>query len=354
MVSVWRKAATFDPRQRRRRRPGSSPSRATCAWTISAPGATAWSSWRRGRRRTAGRQPRPRSTSRSCAGSASARARWPWPGCPTSRRKCCAFLSSKNSPMPGSRANSGIPLGTVKSRVRLAVNHLRRLLDGSNHDPPSSGRRTPAGPGGRHPCRRASRCSSPAMSKAVPQCRDRLRVLEPIGGAMLKQLAPAVLPSHALAEHDGRDRCAAAPRRAKAKRRGAAAGQRCPRACVASRAARLQRDALALDRARHALEPGHACRTTPRPRSSCCASAPARKLPCTPTAGSELTQVLHGPSMTAGPCSAPGDFDETDGDVHHQPKVQAAGECICLASVERQGGVPGRDGAHAGSLVMGM
>ena len=55
---------------------------------------------------------------------------WPWPGCPTSRRWCCAFPFSKSGLMRASPRNSGIPLGTVKSRVRLAVNHLRRLLNG--------------------------------------------------------------------------------------------------------------------------------------------------------------------------------------------------------------------------------
>ena len=63
---------------------------------------------------------------------------------------------------------------------------------------------------------------------------------------------------------------------------------------VAARAARLQRDALALARARHALEPGHAGRRSARPTVPAAHRRRQEAGPCTPTASNELTQVLHG------------------------------------------------------------
>lgn len=48
----------------------------------------------------------------------------------------------------------------------------------------------------------------------------------------------------------------------------------------------------------------------------------------------ELTQVLHGAFDDGRSIFGPGDFDETDDSVHHQPVVRAGGECICIAAVE--------------------
>jgi len=50
--------------------------------------------------------------------------------------------------------------------------------------------------------------------------------------------------------------------------------------------------------------------------------------------GREFTQVLHGSFHDGRAQFSAGDFDATDDRVHHQPVVQAGGECICLASVE--------------------
>ena len=48
----------------------------------------------------------------------------------------------------------------------------------------------------------------------------------------------------------------------------------------------------------------------------------------------ELTQVLYGAFDDGRAVFGSGDFDAADGDVVHQPVVQAGGECICLASVQ--------------------
>jgi putative transcriptional regulator len=47
----------------------------------------------------------------------------------------------------------------------------------------------------------------------------------------------------------------------------------------------------------------------------------------------ELTQVLHGRFHDGRALFGPGDFDDTDGSIRHQPLVQAESECICIASV---------------------
>jgi putative transcriptional regulator len=50
--------------------------------------------------------------------------------------------------------------------------------------------------------------------------------------------------------------------------------------------------------------------------------------------GREFTQVLYGRFTDDRGRYAPGDFDETDDDVRHQPTVEADGECICIAAVD--------------------
>jgi len=50
--------------------------------------------------------------------------------------------------------------------------------------------------------------------------------------------------------------------------------------------------------------------------------------------GTELTQVLCGSFDDGRAVFGPGDFDEADTTILHQPVVQAQGECICLAAVD--------------------
>lgn len=50
--------------------------------------------------------------------------------------------------------------------------------------------------------------------------------------------------------------------------------------------------------------------------------------------GRELTQVLHGAFEDSRGIYRPGDFDEADPHVHHEPVVRPGGACICLTSVE--------------------
>jgi len=56
----------------------------------------------------------------------------------------------------------------------------------------------------------------------------------------------------------------------------------------------------------------------------------------------ELRPMDYGPDFA---------INEADGDIHHQPKVLAAGECICLASVEGRVMFQGVLARMLGSLV---
>lgn len=61
-----------------------------------------------------------------------------------------------------------------------------------------------------------------------------------------------------------------------------------------------------------------------------------RKLPEHTHAGYEYTHVLKGSFSDARGRYGPGDLDEADDDVQHQPIVDRDGECICIAALEGQ------------------
>ena len=61
-----------------------------------------------------------------------------------------------------------------------------------------------------------------------------------------------------------------------------------------------------------------------------------RKLPEHTHAGYEYTHILKGAFSDARGRYGPGDLDEADDDVQHQPIVDKDGECICIAALEGQ------------------
>lgn len=163
-------------------------------------------------------------------------------------------------------------------------------------------------------------------------CRERVRLLETVGGAMLETLAPEVLESQALA------RTLAAidapepsrmPRRTGTRMRAELPGglpwPRAMRGCASTPwrwlgpGMRWSRVTLPGDDAANVflLRIGAGKMLAQHTHSD-----------------SELTQVLYGTFHDGRALFGPGDFDETDGSIRHQPTVQAAGECICLASVQ--------------------
>ncbi|MBL8584616.1 MAG: cupin domain-containing protein [Rhizobiaceae bacterium] len=62
--------------------------------------------------------------------------------------------------------------------------------------------------------------------------------------------------------------------------------------------------------------------------------AAGRRLPEHTHSGFEYTQVLKGSFRDARGHYEPGDMDEADSEVDHQPVVDETGECICIAAVE--------------------
>jgi len=165
------------------------------------------------------------------------------------------------------------------------------------------------------------------------ECQARLRDLESIGGAMLEQLAPAVLPSQSLAETLAAIDAPPQPPKASPPARPASrpalpegmAWPRALRGCSAT-AWRWLGPGMRWSRV---MVPGDASANVFLLRIGA-----GKELPVHTHSQSELTQVLHGAFHDGRALFGPGDFDETDGDIRHQPKVLAAGECICLASVE--------------------
>lgn len=76
-----------------------------------------------------------------------------------------------------------------------------------------------------------------------------------------------------------------------------------------------------------------------------------RSLPRHTHKGTELTQVLSGTFHDGRALFAAGDFDDADGDVHHQPVVRDGAECICLAYLDAPLRFDGRIAGLIGGMV---
>ncbi|MGJ7578717.1 ChrR family anti-sigma-E factor [Variovorax sp. RHLX14] len=76
-----------------------------------------------------------------------------------------------------------------------------------------------------------------------------------------------------------------------------------------------------------------------------------KKLPQHTHSEVELTQVLYGSFDDGRSVFGAGDFDEADGSIHHQPVVHAQSECICLASVQGRVMFKGAVARTLGALV---
>jgi putative transcriptional regulator len=63
-------------------------------------------------------------------------------------------------------------------------------------------------------------------------------------------------------------------------------------------------------------------------------AAPGTRMPHHTHTGTELTLVLSGAFDHAGGHYGPGDFDEADDSVEHQPIVAPGEDCICLVAME--------------------
>ena len=162
-------------------------------------------------------------------------------------------------------------------------------------------------------------------------CQERTRQLETIGGAMLEALEPGVLAtdslSRTLAAIDTPTPPAYRPPTAAGLRAELPTGMKWPRAlhgCTTTRwrwlgpGMRWSRVTLPYDAAANVF---------------LLRIGAGKKLPMHSHSELELTQVLYGTFHDGRALFGPGDFDEADGNILHQPVVLASGECICLASV---------------------
>lgn len=163
---------------------------------------------------------------------------------------------------------------------------------------------------------------------ACARCRSWIAKVEAVGGVVLADLAPASLAPDALSR----------------------ALVRLDRARAAQRAPALPRvpDDLAIlpEAARpyplgrwQWMGPGVRWRPIGVPaergaRVFLLKASPGTTMPHHTHTGAELTLVLSGAFAHAGGRYGPGDLDEADSTVEHQPIVEAGAECICLVAME--------------------
>ncbi|GKT25837.1 ChrR family anti-sigma-E factor [Acidovorax sp. SUPP3334] len=184
-------------------------------------------------------------------------------------------------------------------------------------------------------------------------CRERLCTLDMVGGVLLEGMAPAMLQPDALARTlavlDGPDRHAR-------PRPGPVRGG-------SSRPAGWPEGAFwpgALDACKvspwHWLGPGVRWSRVTVPGDAdanvlLLRIGAGKRLPQHTHSDVEWTQVLHGAFHDGRALFGPGDFDGADTQVHHQPVVEAGGECICLAGIEGRVLFDGAMARWVGALV---
>jgi putative transcriptional regulator len=163
-----------------------------------------------------------------------------------------------------------------------------------------------------------------------PACAERIADLEAVGGSLLDDISPVEIGGEALnrlfARIDADDGSSGVIARQPPPAR-ADLGIRLPGA--------LDRCGLGPWRW---IGPGMRwCRVTvpddPGANVMLLKVAAGRKLPEHTHAGFEYTQVLKGSFSDARGRYGPGDLDETDDQIQHQPVVDEGGECICVAAL---------------------
>ncbi|MDM0106182.1 ChrR family anti-sigma-E factor [Variovorax sp. J22R24] len=180
-------------------------------------------------------------------------------------------------------------------------------------------------------------------------CRERVRLFEAMGGAMLEELVPEVLESQALARTmaaiDTPPPVVTPPGAGPGMRAELPEGLPWPRALRGCTSTRWRWLGPGMRWSRVTL-PGDDAANVFLLRIGA-----GKMLPQHTHSDSELTQVLYGTFHDGRALFGPGDFDETDGSIRHQPTVEAAGECVCLASVQGKVLFDGAVARMLGALV---
>ncbi|RTL72327.1 MAG: anti-sigma factor [Hyphomicrobiales bacterium] len=167
-----------------------------------------------------------------------------------------------------------------------------------------------------------------AHVEACSQCRSFVRSLEKAGGVLLGDLAPAEIGSDSLARtlariERGEGKFVVPPR--------PAAPPDLPMLPTAARPYPIGRWQW--------MGPGVRWRAVgvphkPGARVFLLKAAPGTTMPHHTHTGTELTLVLRGAFTHELGHFGPGDIDEADDTVDHQPVVAKAEECICLVAME--------------------
>jgi putative transcriptional regulator len=185
-------------------------------------------------------------------------------------------------------------------------------------------------------------------------CRERLAMLEAVGGILLEEAMPAVLAPDAFARTlgaiDAIPQTAAAPVRRVRSEVGAnfpalPAGMRWPQAFRGCSVTRWRWLGPGMRWSRVTLP------HDPDANVFLLRIGAGKKLPEHTHSEIELTQVLYGSFDDGRSVFGPGDFDEADGTIQHQPVVHANSECICLASVDGRVMFKGAIARTLGALV---
>jgi putative transcriptional regulator len=166
--------------------------------------------------------------------------------------------------------------------------------------------------------------------ESCPLCRERVRLFEAAGGALLESLAPAPVSPALIEKVFTRiDSGSVEPPRRPAPRRPSVDGFALP-APMSDCAIVPWRFVHPKLRWARVTVPG-----APRERVILLKIAAGFSAPEHGHRGLELTQVLYGAFSDGRGLYGPGDLVEADDDVeHHEPRVTADGDCLCLAAVE--------------------
>lgn len=174
-------------------------------------------------------------------------------------------------------------------------------------------------------------------------CRERLRQADEVGGALVQQQEPAVLPAHArdamLARLDAEPVGVAADEPV-AEAEARPDGDRLPRELhpyfgTSYRDLRWKMLVPGVHRVRARVPAGNGELFLLR-------IAPGRKMPMHSHRANELTVVLKGAYRDALGRFAPGDAADLDSEVEHQPVTEPGEACICLAALDAPLRFPGR------------
>ncbi|MDB5878931.1 MAG: transcriptional regulator [Variovorax sp.] len=183
-------------------------------------------------------------------------------------------------------------------------------------------------------------------------CRERMALLDVVGGAFLDALTPAALAPDAFARTlsaidalNGKMAESAADMARRPSFPALPAGATWPKAF----------DGCTVTPWRW-LGPGMRWSRVTLPHDSAAnvfllRIGAGKKLPQHTHSEIELTQVLYGSFDDGRSVFGAGDFDEADGSIHHQPVVHTQSECICLASVQGRVKFKGAVARTLGALV---